>query len=725
MHCTRSIKHLFVIAFVWMTAVTGAVAQDELVDDSTGRTTYLRMFVGGYAGLGLNYHTASFGALPGVPSCCAEYQDATGLGPALAALIEVPIIRDLRVQARLGYTPLGALLSTTEVIGNEPVLDDGPVPTPTRQDVEVEHSLDASLPMIVFEPTIAYQVFERFWGSAGIRGGYVINPSYEQQETLYRPEGYTFLDGSAIRNQSSGTIPEANSFQMHAVLGLSYELLTNSTFSLVPEVRYYLPLTSISSVDWKVQSFQIGVAFRHGIYTPREPTIMRDTIIVRDTVIVEKSNLRNEGVYLTETKFMDESRDDGDYRYITTTKSESYIKEVRKAFKPTLDVGFMTMADGVRSPMQTIRIEERDVIESYPLLPQVFFPTGSSALDSTSQILLDKEGAKEFRVMDLTRDQIDVYRNLLNVIGYRMTKNDAAKMRIDGHTDNADIEKGDKALGKKRAEAVRDYLLNVWGIAPDRLMVEGHALPDKPANQTTEDGKGENRRVEFNVSDLGVLEPVEFRERDLIVSPTDVIVQPSVQNGQDISTWDIAVTQGNTKLAEANGTGRPEPLSWKSSDPNTRPRNDKPVVAKMTVANELGQSYTTTDTLGVDYVTLQLMKSSTEGGKLIEKYSLIVFDYNSATLNASNQRLMDRVRDRIQPESKVKILGFADRQGKPEYNRELARRRCVEAQRVLGLPDSQVTIEPIGSDTLLFNNDLPEGRSYSRTVQIVIETPVR
>jgi len=700
-------------------------AQEQLVDDSTGRTTYLRMFVGGYAGLGFNLHTASFGALPGVPSCCAEFKNASGMAPSIAVLFEIPVITDLRVQVRAGYTTLSGELSATEVIGNEPVLDDGPVPTPTRQDVEVEHTLDASLPMIVFEPTVGYQIFERFWASGGVRMGYLMSPSFEQAETLFQPEGYTFLDGSAIRNQASGEIPEANSLQFHAVLGLGYELLTNSTFSLVPEVRYYLPLTKISSVDWTVQTFQIGVAFRYGLYTPKDPTIYRDTVIMRDTVIVEKPNLRNEGIYLTDKQYSDVTRDEGDSRFITTTVRESYVKEVMRPFKPDLAVGFMTSENGVRTALKNVRIEERDVIESYPLLPQVFFPIGSSRLDSTSQILLDKEQATEFRVMDLTRDQIDVYRNLLNVVGYRLSKNEVAKMRIDGHTDNADVEKGDKALGKTRAEAVRDYLVNVWGIAPDRLMVEGHALPDKPANLTTDDGKSENRRVEFNVSDLAVLEPVEFRERDLMVTPTDVTIQPNVTNGQDIATWDLAVMQGNTKLAQADGTGRPEPLQWKSGDNETRPRNDKPVVAKFTVANELGQTYTSTDTLDVDYVTLQLMKSSTEGGKLIEKYSLIVFDYNSATLNASNQRLMDRVRDRIQPDSKVKIIGFADRQGKPEYNRELARKRCVEAQRVLGLPNDRVTIEPIGSDTLLFNNDLPEGRSYSRTVQIVIETPVR
>jgi outer membrane protein OmpA-like peptidoglycan-associated protein len=86
---------------------------------------------------------------------------------------------------------------------------------------------------------------------------------------------------------------------------------------------------------------------------------------------------------------------------------------------------------------------------------------------------------------------------------------------------------------------------------------------------------------------------------------------------------------------------------------------------------------------------------------------------------------MEKVKARIQPESKVRIVGYADRTGNPEYNRNLARKRCLEAQRVLGVADDRVAIDPIGSDTLIYNNDTPEGRSYSRTVQIEIETPIK
>ncbi|MEI6089253.1 MAG: hypothetical protein WCR42_02265 [bacterium] len=33
-------------------------------------------------------------------------------------------------------------------------------------------------------------------------------------------------------------------------------------------------------------------------------------------------------------------------------------------------------------------------------------------------------------------------------------------------------------------------------------------------------------------------------------------------------------------------------------------------------------------------------------------------------------------------------------------------------------------VQGVGEDTLLYNNDVPEGRFYCRTVQIVVKTPI-
>ncbi len=703
----------------------GTSAQETLTEEGTGRTLYLRYFVGAYAALGINLHNASFGALPGVPSCCTEYRDATALVPVIAGLFEIPIMRDLRFQSRLGFTTMSGTLKRQEDIGNEPVLSDGPLPTQERRDIEVEHSLSASLPMVVLEPTMAYRVLQFFWLTGGLRGGYVMNSSYDQAETLFSPDGYTFLDGSAIRNQYAGAIPDQQPLQMHAVLGLSYELLTKGRISIVPEVRYYIPLTKVSSVDWSVSSFQLGASLRYGVYTPKDPQIIRDTVISRDTVIVEKPNLRGDQVFLSKREYEDSVRNEADFRYITTWVRESYVRETPRPFAPEIALTFETVDPaGQMRRVDTVRVEELDVIENYPLLPQVFFTRGNSSLDSTSQILLDQDQAKDFRTMDLSRDQIDVYRNLLNVIGHRLSRNPSAVITVTGCTDNLDEEKNNRELAQRRAEAVRDYLTASYRLEQSQVKVQWRLLPASPANPVTADGQAENRRVEITSNDPSILEPVEFKDKDLIVSPQSLTVKPSVTGGQDIATWDASIRQGANKLVESKGEGRPTPINWDAAN-GARPKNNKPVVASVTVRNEIGQEKTVSDTIDVDYVTVQLMKSREEGGKLIERYSLIVFEFNSAQLSAENQRVMDRVKSRIQPESKVRIVGYADRQGNAEYNRNLARKRCVEAQRVLGLPDGRVTIEPVGSERLLFDNDTPEGRSYSRTVQIEIETPVR
>ena len=700
-------------------------AQETLIDQSTGKTLYLQYFIGANAALGINLHSASFGALPGFPSCCSEYKDATSLMPVFSALAEIPVLRDLRVQVRLAYTNMSGTLKRQQAIGNEPVLADGPIPTEQRTDVEVEHVLNASMPMAAFEATAAYRVFDFFWLHAGLRPGLILSNSFDQRETLFTPEGYTFLDGSTIRNEAAGEIPDLQSTQFHAVLGLGYELLTKSRFSMSPEVRYYMPLTKVSSVNWAVNSFQLGVSLRYGIYAPKEPRIIRDTVVFRDTTIVEKPNLRSDQVYLASTMFEDSINDVADDRFITTHKRESYVRETPRPFTPELTLKFETVdSTGTVHPVDTIRVEELEVIENYPLLPQVFFPTGVASIDSTAQILFEHDQAVEFRPMDLTRNQIDVYRNLLNVIGYSMLRTPAATLSLVGCVDNVDVEKNDRDLAQKRAEAIKNYFVESFKIDPSRIKVSARLLPASPANPLTPDGQSENRRVEISSNDPVILEPVEFKDKDLIITPNALTVKPVVAGGQDIASWSASLKQGTSKLAEGTGSGKPSGIEWKAAD-GVLPKSVHPLVAQLTVSNEIGQQRSVADTIGVDYINIQLMKARQEGGKLIERYSLIVFEFNSAQLSAENQRVMDRVRSRIQPESKVSILGFADRQGNSEYNRTLARKRCLEAQRVLGLPDSRVTIQPVGSDRLLYDNNTPEGRSYSRTVQIEIETPVR
>ncbi|MEL7020268.1 MAG: OmpA family protein [Bacteroidota bacterium] len=74
-----------------------------------------------------------------------------------------------------------------------------------------------------------------------------------------------------------------------------------------------------------------------------------------------------------------------------------------------------------------------------------------------------------------------------------------ARIRIEGNTDNVGKRANNIALSKRRAQAVADYLINEHNISPNRIIVIGNG-PDKPiASNNTDDGKGKNRRTDFEL----------------------------------------------------------------------------------------------------------------------------------------------------------------------------------------------------------------------------------
>lgn len=83
---------------------------------------------------------------------------------------------------------------------------------------------------------------------------------------------------------------------------------------------------------------------------------------------------------------------------------------------------------------------------------------------------------------------------------------------IVGHTDNTGDPQYNLDLSKRRAESVRDYLIET-GTPPEKLRVVGRGEQDPVASNDTKEGRAQNRRVEIIV--LG-----EARALDAIVFPS-------------------------------------------------------------------------------------------------------------------------------------------------------------------------------------------------------------
>jgi OmpA-OmpF porin, OOP family len=84
----------------------------------------------------------------------------------------------------------------------------------------------------------------------------------------------------------------------------------------------------------------------------------------------------------------------------------------------------------------------------------------------------------------------------LNMIVQVMKDNPTLKFEIDGHTDNTGTSQHNVTLSQQRAEAIRTQLISM-GIDASRLTTKGFGDTMPVSDNSTLDGKANNRRVEF------------------------------------------------------------------------------------------------------------------------------------------------------------------------------------------------------------------------------------
>ncbi len=77
-----------------------------------------------------------------------------------------------------------------------------------------------------------------------------------------------------------------------------------------------------------------------------------------------------------------------------------------------------------------------------------------------------------------------------------LKNNPETTILVVGHTDASGSDEYNRRLSERRAKAVKDYALG-QGISSSRLSVEGRGESEPIADNTTEDGKAQNRRVEI------------------------------------------------------------------------------------------------------------------------------------------------------------------------------------------------------------------------------------
>lgn len=700
----------------------------SLYSKDDGRREYNSF--GFFAGLNYNMHSSSFRTLPNLPCCSPMFESATGIGISIGALADFQtnnILKYSGFDLRFSFDMLDAEFNVLEPnVGNtikQDLIDkNNPANTPVDK-VEINHNLLVGLSVISLEPTFRYSPLYDLNLHLGFKFGIPVSSSFNQSSTIISPDYVVFKEeGGYKRNVASGQkIPEINGFMASLALGAGYEFPISKKLYMVPEIRYFLALNNVNSDNWKANHLRFDIAFKYYSIKDPEIPIIRDTIITKDTNYVYNTSIDKPNTKLIDTE-VKETKDETDERvFITHNIKEHYETQLPKEIKLAAKI------TGQIDDVKQIVIEEFETDEGFPLLPYIFYKKGMSDLSSTTQKQITKNEIDSFNEDSLEWNTLSIYDNLLNLVGSRMKANPGSNITVTGANSNNGVEENNIVLSENRANSIKAYLTDVWGIEPNRITTKSRNLPSVPGNPDTEDGTAENQRAEITSDNYEILKPVFLKDILKVSNPPSINFKPIVSSTDEKSQIDynLEIKQGDKTLRNISKSEiGDDGYTWNILD-NPQPLFEEPIDISLNAYDQFNNVANDKKSTQVQQLTIRKKRYELKDDNRIEKFALIVFDFDKATLSDRHKKVLDEIKNRIEPNSQITIEGYTDRIGSADYNKQLAQKRAEEVAKYLNADQSKVTIKAIGQDKLLYNNNLPQGRNYSRTVLVKIITPIK
>lgn len=382
---------------------------------------------------------------------------------------------------------------------------------------------------------------------------------------------------------------------------------------------------------------------------------------------------------------------------------------------------------------------ERQVKEMFPLRNSVFFNMGSSDIPSR-YVQLGKNESTNFKEAELQEQQpanlnngraarqLNVYYNILNIMGDRMRNNPNSSILLTGASDKNPSE------GRLMAENVKQYLVNNYDIASSRITTDGRDKPVIPSEQPG--GTKEldllregDRRVDITSTSSAMLLEVGGA-----TSPFLKPVQIKTYQEDPLDTHVIFTNKGATELLNS---WRIELKDEAGVVQNYGPYylDQSSISGKSILGNNASKNYQVT------------MFGTTKSGETIKKESSvsvakseslkqeglrysILFDFDKADAIAAYEKFLTDVVAPLIPDNGTAIIhGHTDIIGDEKYNHKLSHSRAEttkiileRATNQLGRRNVKFEVYGFGADAsnAPFENKYPEERFYNRTVIIDI-----
>jgi len=641
-------------------------------------------YIGAGITAGLNFHSLNEPVFIG-STLCGIFTSGVGIRPNGFVAFEMPLesradYNGWWIFPRLHLNSLGATITT-------PATDNGNVRSTVDSSLipaTREHRLASSIVELGADLFASYQFAPYFKIFGGPTIGAMLSANETQTEVITAPaNAYFDSTFSNTRTLANGKIPNASSIFASLTLGVGSNIPISKTARLTPELTFSYPLTEIrSDVSWRVIALRLGTGLEFNIASKPAPP-----------VVVEAPPKKH---------------------------SLSATVKLLGVIEPT-----HPGEGGSEVSVPSIRVEEFVRREAYPLLNFIFFDEGSAEIPSRYYSFADNPGAQSFQLNSLVDQPVlNVYYHTLNIVGRRMLDHPGATLQLIGSNENTGGELNAIRLSQSRAEAVKKYLVDIWGIPSSRITTEATNLPRTPSPLDTKEGREENRRVEILSNEPAILDPIATEAIDRTMNPPVLRVRTSITSTSP-ETTSLTLQQGG-KVLQDFGEARTM-QDWKPLQREI-PSAEQPIVAVLEATNKDGDAVTVRDSGIVKQITIQKKRQERSKDKIIERYSLITFDFDRSELDQRSKRVIADIAQHVTAQDTIKVEGYTDLTGEANHNKQLSGERAKQVQEALHSATlsraSTASIVAAGEgEKNLVDNALPEGRFLSRTVNIRIERP--
>lgn len=643
--------------------------------------------IGPLAGYSYGLQFGQFPIYNGSPEC-GLFSNGTTTAPWLGAVLQWPRLFDPRVglSARLGWSV------ATSRFTAPPVEIQRTVDTSTHRldTIDREFRLDATAATLSIDLLARLDIAGRWGIYLGPSFGYRFERRVRQTDNVTEPNR-SFANGERSLDMRQGTPIQLMPFTFGGVVAASVALPLGPRATLVPEISIRGDITTgVAGTNWRRLSAGGGLGLLFDLSgrndsTPPPPPV--------DTIVADTST------------------------------------PIPPALAATIRIHGIDENDRL-SPEAVISVREVIFRQHTPFLPTIYFNQGSAAIPAR-YAQLTPSAVSQFSYLSVAElGPLELSHWTLNLVGLRMREDRSARLTLYGSATEDETPR----LATERAENVRDYLTENWGITRSRIEIRTGAGSFPFSDAATAEGRDENRRVIFASNNPYLLAPISTERIVRDFNPPMVKLDPTIEAEAGVLNWSVALMQGADTLAtfidvDSSTTARSS-ISWRLLD-NRIDSTLGRLVALLQVEDSAGQVVLARDSIAL---TIRRDSQIVDGGReqqgVMERisYALVAFGYRSDVGDKTHENWLREMAELLKPGAEIRITGYTDRIGDDRYNLELSqgradyvagRLRSLAAQR--GIRDIRIEARGVGVETGRFPNELPEGRILSRGATVIIE----